>query len=328
MFNLIATLAEHNCSPFFFTGAAQSAIFGEVGRHSQRQLMDDNLEFRERMQKLKDEFQEERFDEQIAFRRESFELGRQYLIQQNALSLESRQRETEFKDFLNRYWPLDISLAYILKQQGLTSRGVVPLNVLIARTEVSAFNRRNAVESYGKFCDSVSVDLSGLNNTTIMIRPWRESCKSILCESMNINYIMQGMPTLIVFPYQIGDTFGVEIASWMFNRGPKSMLQQKLLQIGGANGTTDYKLAVSAVKASIGMIRDTYMITQYHAPAEYPKLADKDTLSNPAIREAMAKYYSGIAMQIEANPDYLALCSPKEIETIRESVVNIKQLTA
>ena len=68
---LIETIQQHGCSPFFFACAIQSGAFGEIGRKHQSELMDNNMEFRERMQSLREEFQRERLDEQLRFRRES-----------------------------------------------------------------------------------------------------------------------------------------------------------------------------------------------------------------------------------------------------------------
>ena len=102
-------LTEHGCSAFFFTSAIQSGVFGEIGRKNQATLMDSNLEFRERLQEIKDNFQRERLDSQLQFRRESYELSRQYMLKQSTEVNENRQKEVEFQIFLDSYWPLEYS---------------------------------------------------------------------------------------------------------------------------------------------------------------------------------------------------------------------------
>ena len=77
------------------------------------------------------------------------------------------------------------------------------MRVLIAKTEVTTYDKKHREVSYGEFCELVTDNLRGLQGIEIQTRPWKQGCKSIICESMNLNYIMQGVPTLLVFPYQL-----------------------------------------------------------------------------------------------------------------------------
>ena len=65
---IINTLQGCGCSPFFFTSAIQSVFFGAKAREQQDELLQSNLEFRERMQELRNEFARERLDAQLRFR--------------------------------------------------------------------------------------------------------------------------------------------------------------------------------------------------------------------------------------------------------------------
>ena len=49
---IINTLQESGCSPFFFTSAIQSAVFGDKARNQQSEIVNSNLEFREHLQEL------------------------------------------------------------------------------------------------------------------------------------------------------------------------------------------------------------------------------------------------------------------------------------
>lgn len=60
-------LQSNGCSPFFFTGAIQSVIFGGVARENQSKMLDSNLEFRQHLQDLKDEYSREHLDAQLFF---------------------------------------------------------------------------------------------------------------------------------------------------------------------------------------------------------------------------------------------------------------------
>lgn len=322
--NFANNMTEHGCSVFFFTSAIQSGIFGEMGRHNQAKLVEGNLEFRERLQGIKDEFQREHLDSQLQFRRESYELSRQYMLQQSAQINENRQKEIEFQIFLDNYWPLEYSPYSVIKEQKqLLRRSIVPLRVIIAKTEVSKF-LRNDPKSYGEFCRRISSDLRQLSYVNVENRPWKKDLFSNVCDAMNINYIMQGIPTLILFPYQIGNMFGIEISSWAFGGGNRSMLQSKILQIDEFAATKSLEETYSAMRAIIGMIRDAYMLSEYRMPVCYPSLTQNDTSLLPEIRKMLVNHYEKLYELVINSDSYRLLCTESEINNINKSFETIK----
>jgi len=326
---LFETIQHHGCSPFFFTCAIQSSVFGEMGRKHQSELMGKNLEFRQRMQLLREEFQQERMDEQMRFRRESYELGKQYLIQQTVAFNESRQKQIEFNDFIEKYWPLTTQVYTLLKEQEdiLGKSSIVPLRVLIAKTDVSSYSKTTPISSYDEFCENVADGLRNLPNAVIESRPWKNTCQSMMCEAIDINYIMQGIPTLLVFPYQVGNTFGIEMAAWSFLRGFHSMTQNKILKIDNMKATEQIPDVVSAVKAVVGMSRDAYMLSEYHSPVVFNKLVDEKSLGLPAVKAMLDNHYNELSKQIR-NPEFAKLCTSNEMQEIKNSLNDTRLLTA
>lgn len=323
--NLANNMAEHGCSVFFFTSAIQSGIFGEISRHNQAELTEKNLEFRERLQEIKDEFQRERIDAQLRYRRESYELSRQYMLQQSAMINENRQREIEFQVFLENYWPLNYSpFSVITEQKKLLQRSIVPLRVIIAKTEVSQFERTRPDSSYGQFCQDIKIGLQNIGNISVEIRPWKNACQSSICEAMNVNYIMQGIPTLILFPYQIGDTFGIEMSAWAFLSGNRSMMQNKVLTIDGYKGVDNLENTYSAVRSVIGMARDAYMLSEYRMPVCFPEIAKNDKAMLPETRKMLFTHYENLQRLVESNDEYKQLCSQGEIDQIKKSLESNK----
>lgn len=324
--SIITKLQGSGCSPFFFTSAIQSTLFGEMGRHAQSEMMDSNLEFRQHLQDIRTEYSRERLDEQLLFRRESYELGRQYLIQQTIVQNESRKKQIEFKDFIYNYWPLERTPFSVLEERKdyLERKTIVPMTVLVAKTEVT--NNTRDTSKYGAFCEDLISELRLLPNVTIEKAPWGKHCQSRIAEAMNINYIMGGIPTLIIFPYQIGDILGIETASWSFGRGLQSMNHSKLLQIEHVNKDYLPEIAMSAVKATIGMTRDAYMLAEYHASVMFPQMIDDKTFSIPVLKEHIISHYKDMAKLI-ALPEFRQLCSKEELQSI-ESSLNVKLLNA
>lgn len=326
--HIAGNFQEHGCPLFFFTSAMQSAVFGEIGRQNQAELIDSNLEFKERMRAIKDEFQRERLDEQLAFRRESYELGKQYMLQQTAELNENRQKEIDFQFFCKSYWPLNTSPFALIQEQRQQyhSSAVIPIRILVAQTEVSAFNRNSLTASYDTFCNKIINGLRSLPNVIVESRPWKKSCQSTYCEAMNINFIMQGIPTVLIFPYQIGNTFGIEMSAWSFLRGNRSMLQSKILSIPDFKATEKLEETCSAIRAVAGMTRDAYMINEYHAPVMFPQLAQEDKNMLPETRLMLEEHYLSIRQMVSQSDEYKQLCTRSELDEINRSLETVKLL--
>lgn len=318
--NFADNMAEHGCSVFFFTSAIQSGIFGEISRHNQSELTENNIEFRERLQSIRNEFQREQLDVQLQYRRENYELSRQYMLQQSAIINENRQKEIEFQVFLEKYWPLNYSpFSVITEQKKLLQHSIVPLRVIIAKTEVTQFERTKPDSSYGQFCQSIKAGLQNIGNISVDIRPWKNACQSSICEAMNVNYIMQGIPTLIVFPYQIGDIFGIEMSAWAFMSGNRSMIHNKVLTIDGYKGTDNLETTYSAVRSVIGMVRDAYMLCEYRMPISFLEIAKKDKAMLPETQKMLSIHYEDLQKLVESSDGYKELCSQLEIDKIKRS---------
>ena len=322
------TISEGGSSPFFFTCAIQSMVFGELGRKNQEELMSTNLEFKERMAAIREEYSKERLDEQLLFRRESYELGKQYQIHQTAMMNDSRRKQIEFHNFCQHYWPLNYDIYAVMKEQSktLSYSHIVPMRVLIAKTEVTTYDKKHREVSYSELCELITDNLNGLQGVDIQTRPWKQSCKSIICESMNLNYIMQGVPTLLVFPYQLGDSYGVEIATWSFNRGIRSLNHSKILTINGFDSQMSIDKVVASISAIVGMTRDAYMLAEYHAPIAFPKMIDDNMLSCPEIKAMLKQHYTELAQCVETTETFKSLCTSKELEEISTSFTSTNKL--
>ncbi len=342
MENLATASQGFGCFPFFLTNSVQSLLFGEKGREHQAEAFERNMQFRESMRSLQDAFHREQVDAQIAFRRESYELGRQYLIEQTLRENESRRKQAEFSDFCQNktYWPLvvDIYTALSSRDDLIKYRSCVPLNVLIAWTDVSAHPQGNTTRGvptqtpskvYYSFCDQVAQELKTLPNIQVESAPWLAKSQSSVSDIYNINFILKGQPTLLVFPYQSKDgTLGIEMAAWSFNRGSQAMRQDKLMRMQSPPADKKQDAAVSAVKATIGMARDAYMLSEYRKPLVYNRMVDEQTLQLPEVRDTLSTYYQTMATHIRSDRNFRELCTQGEWEAIDASFTNTKHITA
>lgn len=316
-----AQQANGSCPLFFLTNALNSVAFGELGRKNQNALTDNNFEFQRHLDNLNQEFKEEQLETQIAFKRESYELGRRYQMILSKQSNENRQKEVEFQYFCDNCWPLEKSiLAFFDEQQSSINKAIVPIGIYIAKTDVTTYNT-NKNNRYNDLYESIKSIETSLGHCTIPKSSWKTICQSTVAESMNINYILQGLPTLLIFPNLNNGKLNIEIATWGFNRGLGSMLISNMLSFPYALTDPDNDKVDFALQVIIGIIRDNYMIMTYHQPATLLNIMKPHNISKyPDIMIFVRQQYELLNMNIANSENFRALCTPSELNSIKSSL--------
>lgn len=316
--NFFNHMTECGCSPFFMTSALSSLGFGELGRQHQKELTKDNIAFRNKMQKIREDFSAERLNEQIAFKKESYELGRQFQIRMMQELNDNRQKEVEFKYLCESCWPLTIDVRTVVNWQRelLRSSSFVPMKVLVAKTDVNTFPKTNGC--YENFCTELSwANIPGLQ---IEHGCWKRKCQSPMAESLNINYIMQGIPTLIIYPYTTNGIFYLEFATWSFNRSMGAMMLNKAFSFPFSIGKDDNQKIMLSIEAVMGVVRDNYMVLEYQKPAVYPSVMHREIRQYGIIVDFLRRQYDSLHRTIESSEELKRLCSDAEFQDIEKSL--------
>lgn len=311
-------MTECGCSPFFITSALSSLGFGELGRQHQKELTKDNIAFRNKMQKIRDDFSAKRLNEQIAFKKESYELGRQFQIRMMQELNDNRQKEVEFKYLCESCWPLTIDVRTVVNWQReiLQNSSFVPMKVLVAKTNVNTYHKTNGC--YENFCTELSkANIPGLQ---IEHGCWKGKCQSPMAESLNINYVMQGVPTLIIYPYTTKETFYLEFATWSFNRSMGAMMLNKAFSFPYSMEKDDNQKIMLSIEAVMGVVRDNYMVLEYQKPAVYPSIMRREIKQYNIIVEFLREQYDSLHRTIESSEELKRLCSDVEFEDIEKSL--------
>lgn len=323
---LLEHMAECGCSPFFVTSAISSLGFGEMGRQHQQELLDDSIAFKERMQQLRNDFSEERLNAQLDFRRESYELGRKHQVFMVQELNEKRKNKVEFQYFCENCWPLNIDVHTVMKWQKdiLKQNGIIPMKVLIAKTDVNSYTKQNGC--YENFCSQLAK--VGIPNLSIEHAAWRDKCQSPMGESLNINYIMQGIPTLVIYPYKTKSTYHLEFATWSFSRGIGAMMLDKAVSFPYSLEKADAPEIMHSIEAVAGVVRDNYMVLEYQKPAVYPTLIKPEILRNRQISEFLGRQYRLLEQTVNTSEEFMQLCSDMELKAIQSSLTTSRELLA
>lgn len=324
--DVLKYLSEAGCSPFFVTSALGSSVFGEIGRKHQAEMLEENIEFKKKMQELRDDFSEDRHDDQMLSMRELFELGRKYQQKQTLLINKSRKEEIEFNYFCQNNWPLSIEIQTALHEieKSYYCSGIVKLDVIIARTDVNTYSK--SPSCYDSFCKSIRDKAEELiPNISVLAQPWKKNIKSVsgIADAMNINFILRGKPTLVLFPYVVAGKFHLDFAYWSFNNTESHFLYQKTVEFPYSLTNPDDERISLALIGIIGFARDAYVVSEYHQPAIFSNQMEKLLKKYPEIHFYIEDQYKSLQSHVkalQASTDFRDLCSTKKYNCIIESL--------
>jgi len=165
------------------------------------------------------------------------ELSRQKLLrynQETINNLEDRIKRDEFKWFCDNIWNTrfevgpDTILTHI-KESLLLKENIICPVLIIGWTSIFSsayFECQSAHENYLNFCEDVVEEytLSQLFDLSF-VSMFRVQSTSSISDSLIAHYLMQGLPTLVIYPEIIDNLFRLDIVYWTHLRGHASISQ-------------------------------------------------------------------------------------------------------
>lgn len=315
----------NDCSPFFITGSISSVFFGEKARKRQIENAEEGIIFRERLHEIKERFEQEKMDTEIRFKRENLELGRYYQQIEAKKSFDDAQKADEFKLFVN-CWPLTYEIRTIWDQ--VKFFGTTPeLLVILSKSNDSDMK---AGCEYSNACAYLSERTKGIQNIKVLSDPWSLSLKTpvgSMAQNMNIHYIMQGIPTMVITPKRINDNLYFDTSIWNHHRGLGSFTNLTLFAMPYDDTYEKLKPKIRLVQlAIVGVLRDHFMMLEFHQPACFPLFLEqlekdeKEVLAGfPELSEFLVKQYENIKKGF-LTPHYKGLCTEGELVAMQESL--------
>jgi len=319
-------LSFEGCSPFFISSALTSMWFGDKNRDMQLEATEERIAFQERMNQIRQEFEDAKFDKELSFKRESIERGRIYQQIEAKKSFENERKKLEFEHF-SQYWPLETDIQTIWNRDVFSN--IKPeLRIILSR-----FNSIRANDDYSNTCKFLYEKALNIHNVEVMrnvyLRVFKNSqtfVPSGIAPNMNIHYIMQGIPTVIISPRLIDETLYFDASIWLYGQGLGSFINRSFFSMEYNDKNYDaLKEKVRFVELAImGTMRDNFMMIEYHAPATFPKVLEETKLEKyPDVRQFIVAQYQDLQKQLENNTEYRTLCSNSEIDTMQESIKSL-----
>ena len=304
--NLVSDCKRAGCPTLFLSSAANSAYFGEKTRKAGLSMKMEDIEFRKRVEEQNRLDTVINNDIQLEMKRDSYQLGQRYLRVQTELENEGRRKMVEFQHFDKHCWSslMATSIHAFLKEQQTKadSRTVTPIKALLAKTDVNAASRMN-IKEYADFCDAFQEVMAGCPYVDIIPGQWRKKSLSTISEPLTVNYVLKGLPTIILFPVVCGDTFRIECSSWGFNKGLTAIsfhnfFEQRITEGLPQSDETMAKLALTA-----GWMVDTYLTVENHLPLFYAHTLQNTIEKNPALEKFYRDQYAGLKKTLDIVSD-------------------------
>lgn len=331
---------------FWVANSISSALMGWNNRRLQEKAHERTQEFQLEMERARNLTEDQKIQEEIAFKRRMMAISRQYRQEESTAAFATQLKAVELQNYLQQCWPLDPQLPYVLLQE--TEKGNAAtnsrLNVVLMRTPLLPQKK------YGGAND---LDFALYNNMEYSIMqedvPFigdlkyrkdacvKEDYKGGNASIMNIHFLMSQLPTLVVVPQCNGDKMHFKGAVWepqaarplirslfSIDFSPEKALESKNYR------DEVVEIMRSAVSIITGAVRDSYMLlTQGKTPTLSLWLNDEKHQPMRMIVNKESEIQNFIyqerknileALDEKNSPHLLEVFSKEDIKDIKEHV--------
>lgn len=336
---------------FWVANSISSTLLGWRNRHVQAAAHERNQDFQREMERARFITDDERMQEEIAFKRRLVAVSREYRQEETRRSFNEQMKAVELKNYLEYCWPLDPQLPYVLLQEIAKKQdGCIPrLNVILMHAPLlplraygSDVNLLDA-SIYKELEYSIKRDDIPLighvdYRKDACLRPDLTGGNASI---MNIHFLMSQLPTLIVSPQyregKDGKRMYLTGAVWE-PQAPRPLIRPLLdfeFNPKDAEKNENYRKQVIdlfhvSISIIIGAVRDSYMLlTQGATPTLPALLNDKDhanmkrlVMSETSLKQFIQQENNSILAALDEKnvPQLLDIYSKEDINAIKEQV--------
>lgn len=311
----------------YFAGQMLGMVYsGWKARNTATEHNERSITFQEELNNIRNEFGDKKVQAEIDFLRECHDIGMRTQREAAIQSCYDRQQEEEFRRFCEMSWnthfrPQINAVLEEMKQPSTDNTGVPKLKLMIARTPLIA-NGMDKKGMYADFCDEFKEDFImqyNLGIDTLWRRGWECDCVSAMADTMNLHYIMQGLPTVIVYPIQRGDTLSIETATWGYQLGQSHMIMDKTFRIPMTYIESKPERMRVLMIAAAAYIDDCYRLMLHHSPVDSIYKIKDLILNDKVIWDMLTTKYRGLIIQGQSEAD-TKLVQQEEIKKLEKNI--------
>lgn len=222
-------------SGFFLIQLVNTIVSGSLNIDTANKLAKESLQYMSEKTRKQAEMSKERHLAEIAFLREYHQQCLKHQLETSRIIYDNRKTLTEFELFCNNIWkPMFRPNIDTLMNEHDNVKFYgddIEMKIMLARTPVieSYFSESVNLEgNYNNFCKNLGYDyLQGCGLSTSWLAAWKQTSKSVGVETMNMFYVMQGLPCILIFPYEENDNIIIECSTWGLSVGLGNLVMEK-----------------------------------------------------------------------------------------------------
>ena len=252
---------------FVYGQAASTLVWGIYSRRQARKEAEARIEHMKEMEQIQSMMSHERNQAEIDMMHDSFRQGITFQREYSKRLMDSRKLQSEFEYYCENTWaprfkPAIVDIFNKHSDPVLNSSGGIRINLLLSRTK----DLQSLVPSWGidlrsnylNFSEDF-IDFIGKHEhfNTMWLRMWEKPSLGIVADSMNVFYLMQGLPTIILFLKEKENKLSVDATMWGFQVGHSNMITSNILE---ARFTDSHKeeIAMQLLLAATSFLCDSF----------------------------------------------------------------------
>ena len=331
---------------FWMANSISSTLLGLKNRKVQDEAYERSEAFQLEMERARNLTDDQKRQEEIAFRRRMLEVSRQYRQEESSATFLSKMKVDELKKFLERCWPLEIQLARVFLKKTEKEKSLTHpyLNVILMHTPLLPQKKYGGANEQDKdLYESLEYAITQKDIPLIgNVHFWKDACckpdfQGGNASIMNIHFLMSQLPTLVIVPHYLNGHIGFKGAVWepqsarplirplfSIDYSPEKALTDNEYRKGAM---VTFRAAVSVIT---GSVRDSYLLlTQGKKPSLPSLLNDSEheqmksiAASHEGIRKFIKQENENILASLNecATPHLLEVYSHEDINDIKKQI--------
>lgn len=334
---------------FWVANSISSTLMGWKNRQWQKEAQEKNLEFEIELERARTIVEDQKLQEEIAFKRRMIAVSRQYR-QKESLEMFNRQMKMiELEHYLQYCWPLDPALPDILLNEIEEGDDKKKLNVILLHAPLLPTKRRGEQNDQdAALYKALEYQIRTEDIPVINDICYREGAANKdqwgtaditggNANIMNIHFLMSQLPTLVISPQYCNGRMFLNGAVWEPQTARpliRPLLNYEYNPDRALENPEYQQQMIGVFHASIstitGAVRDSYMlITQGKKPTLSNWLNDdkhkemkRIVVDTPCIKQFLKKENENIiaALDESNSPHLLETFSKKDIEAMKDQV--------
>lgn len=213
---------------------------------------------------------------------ESAQMG---ILRQQELALkelDNIQAQDKFNDFCqewNKHYAVQVKtiLGELSRIYNSNERVRLKPKLLVARTDVFSQLANNETglasdrDVYLNFCSEINDELTNDDVDLSWDDFWKGRCVSPISDTLNIHYVAQGIPMVLVFPMVKKEMLSIDISVWFTGKGLTNIFQSRFIEIDKTQNLKNQLMScVAGAICYVSIIFSTFFLQRGRLTKDMP----------------------------------------------------------